>query len=59
MKTISFKPELAFGIAQCTVNPVSKDLDAYMFMYADSKDLHFKHKDTRKYVQVNHSEWMY
>ena len=50
MKTISFEPELAFGIAQCTVNPVSKDLDAYMFMYADSRDLHFKQKDTRDYV---------
>ena len=57
MKTISFEPELAFGIAQCTVNPVSKDLDAYMFMYADSKDLHFKHIMTRKYILINHSKW--
>ena len=59
MKTISFEPELAFGIAKCTNNPVSKNLDDYMSMYADPKDLHFKHIDTREYVKVNHSEWIY
>tara|TARA_R100000278_G_scaffold12556_2_gene13503 strand:+ start:63 stop:242 length:180 start_codon:yes stop_codon:yes gene_type:complete len=59
MKTISFDPDLAFGIAKCTNNPVSKNLDDYMFMFADPKDLHFKHIDTREYVKVNHSEWIY
>ena len=59
MKTISFEPELAFGIAKCTNNPVSKNLDDYMFMFADPKDLHFKHIDTREYVKVSHSEWIY
>ena len=42
MKMIEFSADLAFKIAKSSTNAVSKDLDNYMFMYADSKNLHFK-----------------
>ena len=50
MKMIEFSADLAFEIAKSSTNAVSKDLDNYMFMYADSKNLHFKHIITRKYI---------
>jgi len=55
MKMIEFSADLAFKIAKSSTNAVSKDLDNYMFMYADSKNLHFKHIITRKYILINHS----
>ena len=56
MKMIEFSADLAFEIAKSSTNAVSKDLNNYMFMYADSKNLHFKHIITRKYILINHSK---
>ena len=57
MEMIEFSADLAFKIAKSSTNAVSKNLDNYMFMYADSKDLHFKHIMTRRYILINHSRW--